>query len=288
MNTSNTRLVTCSLARIGLNLGFFVARRAADEPRVLVRWHSVGPVGHDLKEGEQEVGGDPGRGAFDRATPAAFSGRLPIPKVLLPLPTWAFKSLGACGFNQRGISMAHRHRAHAAHMRLVIGLAAFAILALTAMGRVALAQGPADPGGIALPAQFIEIVPTEGRAPVHLSTAQVVRLGRVENFTTIDTAAWVQQRTTEPVEAIARRLRDAGQRLVALTDLSHGRVYLALDRIVLVRDSHERHAAGARAAIVMVGLRFNTDVAVRETAQDVMAAIRREGQAAPGRSPAGP
>jgi hypothetical protein len=39
----------------------------------------------------------------------------------------------------------------------------------------------------------------------------------------------------------------------------------------------------------MVGLRFNTDVAVRETAQDVMAAIRREGHAAPpGRSPAGP
>jgi hypothetical protein len=185
--------------------------------------------------------------------------------------------------------MIHQHRAQTTQLRRVIGLAAFAILSLVAMGDVAEAQRQADPGSAALPTQFIEIVPTEGRAPVHLSSAQVVRLGRVENFTTIDTAAWVQQRTTEPVEAIARRLRDTGQRLVALTDLSHGRVYLALDRIVLVRDSHERHAAGARAAIVMVGLRFNTDVAVRETAQDVMAAIRREGHAAPpGRSPAGP
>ena len=185
--------------------------------------------------------------------------------------------------------MIHQHRAQTTQLRRVIGLAAFAILSLVAMGDVAEAQRQADPGSAALPTQFIEIVPTEGRAPVHLSSAQVVRLGRVENFTTIDTAAWVQQRTTEPVEAIARRLRDGGQRLVALTDLNNGRVYLALDRIVLVRDSHERHAAGARAAIVMVGLRFNTDVAVRETAQDVMAAIRREGHAAPpGRSPAGP
>ena len=185
--------------------------------------------------------------------------------------------------------MAHQNRPQTTQMRLVIGFAAFAILILIAMGRVAIAQRQPDAASIAPPGQFIEIIPTEGRAPVHLSTAQVVRLGRVENFTTIDTAAWVQQRTTEPVEAIARRLRDAGQRLVALTDLSHGRVYLALDRIVLVRDSHERHAAGARSAIVMVGLRFNTDVAVRETSQEVMAAIRREGQAAaPGRSPAGP
>jgi hypothetical protein len=68
---------------------------------------------------------------------------------------------------------------------------------------------------------------------------------------------------------------------VALTDLDNGRVYLALDRIVLARDSNERQAAGARAAIVMVDLRYNTDVAVRETAQDVMAAVRREGSSSP-------
>jgi hypothetical protein len=185
--------------------------------------------------------------------------------------------------------MAHQHLAQTTQRRLVTGLAAFAILILMPVGRVAEAQGQGDPASSAVPSRFIEIIPTEGRAPVHLAASQVVRVGRVENFTTIDTAAWVQQRTTEPVEAIAPRLRDAGQRLVALTDLNHGRVYLALDRIVLVRDSHERHAAGARAAIVMVGLRFNTDVAVRETAQDVMAAIRREGPvSAPGRSPAGP
>jgi hypothetical protein len=172
---------------------------------------------------------------------------------------------------------------------LAIGLAAFVILFVTVACSVAVAQSQAHATSSALPGRFINLITTEGRAPVHLAAPQVLRVGRVENLTTIDTAAWVQQRTTEPAEAIARRLRDAGQRLVALTDLSHGCVYLALDRMVLVRDSHERHAAGARAAIVMVGLRFNTDVAARESAHDVMAAIRREGHtAAPGRLPAGP
>ena len=85
----------------------------------------------------------------------------------------------------------------------------------------------------------------------------------------------MQQRTIEPVESVARRLSSAGQRLVALTDLGSGRIYLAADRVVLVRGSQERHATGARAAIVMVGLRFNTDVAVRETVEEVMAALAR-------------
>lgn len=153
---------------------------------------------------------------------------------------------------------------------------ALGVIVMVATLQVAAAQAQGEAAGHAAPGRFIEVVPTEGRAPVHLAASQVVRVGRVENFTTIDTAAWVQQRTTEPVETLARRLREAGQRLIALTDLNHGRVYLALDRIVLVRDSNERHAAGARAAIVMVGLRFNTDVAVRETVQDVIAALRRE------------
>ena len=91
----------------------------------------------------------------------------------------------------------------------------------------------------------------------------------------LDTAAWVQQRTSEPAESIAARLREAGVRLVSLTDLSQGRIWLAVDRIVAVRESNERHAAGARAAIIMVGLRFNTDVAVRESVEEVMEALRR-------------
>jgi hypothetical protein len=177
--------------------------------------------------------------------------------------------------------MAYKHFAQASHRWLITAPATFAMLYLIVVYGAAAAQGQTAPASHALPERFIEVIPTEGRASVHLAALQVVRVGRVENFTTIDTAAWVQQRTVEPVEAVARRLRDAGQRLVALTDLNHGRVYLALDRIVLVRDSHERHAAGARAAIVMVGLRFNTDVAVRETTQEVMAAIRRDGHASP-------
>jgi uncharacterized protein YcgI (DUF1989 family) len=122
---------------------------------------------------------------------------------------------------------------------------------------------------------FIEIVPSEGRVPVRLAAGQVVRIARAEGQTVIDTTAWVQQRTVEPVEAVARRVSAAGQRLVALTDLGNGRIYLAADRVVLVRDSEQRHAVGARAAIVVVGLRFGTDVAVRESVAEVMAALDR-------------
>ncbi|HYZ34332.1 MAG TPA: hypothetical protein VE684_18840 [Crenalkalicoccus sp.] len=121
--------------------------------------------------------------------------------------------------------------------------------------------------------RFIQVVPTEGTAPVWLAVAQVVRIARIEDYTVIDTTAYVQQRTIEPVESVARRLTSAGQRLVPLTDLQHGRVYLAADRIVAVRDSQARHAAGAHAAIVLTGLRYNTDVAVRETVAEVMAAL---------------
>jgi hypothetical protein len=77
------------------------------------------------------------------------------------------------------------------------------------------------------------------------------------------------------VDQVAQRLERAGQRFVVLTDLGGGRIFLAVDRIVLVREAHERHAAGARAAIVMVGLRFGTDVAVRESVEQVMAVLAR-------------
>jgi hypothetical protein len=126
-----------------------------------------------------------------------------------------------------------------------------------------------------LPAGFVEVVPTEGRAAVLLAAAQVVRIGRAEGQTVIDTAAWVQQRTVEPIDSVARRVAEAGQRLVPLTDLGNGRIWLAADRVVLVRGSEERHASGARAAIVMVGLRFGTDVAVRESVAEVMMALAR-------------
>jgi len=142
------------------------------------------------------------------------------------------------------------------------------ILAMPAM----MAAGPAlaDP-----PPGFVEIVPTEGGGRVALAVSQVVRVGRAEGHTVIDTTAWVQQRTVESVDSIARRLTEAGLRLIPLTDLSNARIYLAIDRIVLVRDSGDRHAATARAAIVMVGLRFNTDVAVRESVEEVLAALGR-------------
>ncbi|MGG5822588.1 hypothetical protein [Falsiroseomonas sp. HW251] len=125
------------------------------------------------------------------------------------------------------------------------------------------------------PAGFIGIVPTEGGGTVALAAAQVVRVGRAEGHTVIDTAAWVQQRTVESVDSVAARLAAAGARFIPLTDLANGRIYLAADRIVLVRESGARHAAGARAAIVMVGLRFGTDVAVRESAEEVLVLLGR-------------
>jgi len=133
---------------------------------------------------------------------------------------------------------------------------------------------------------FIEVVLIEGRTPVWISAAEVVRVARVENQTVLDTTAWVQQRTNEPVEAVARRLAAAGQRMVSLTDLSNARIYLAADRVVLVREAKERYAAGARAAVVMVGLRYNSEVAVRETAEEVMATVRRAVQVNPAEPPA--
>lgn len=170
-------------------------------------------------------------------------------------------------------------------MRVIRQTLLAALVALPA-ATSAVAQDAAPPPGH-MASAFIEVIPTQGRAPVWIAAAQVVRVARVEGHTVIDTTAWVQQRTVEPVEAVARRLAAAGQRLVALTDLGNARMYLAADRVVAVRESQERHAAGARAAIVMVGLRFNTDVAVRETVDDVMAAVRRQAQGGPLEIPVG-
>ena len=122
---------------------------------------------------------------------------------------------------------------------------------------------------------FIDLAPPAGQGPVRLAVAQVVRIGRLQGETVIDTAAWVQQRTTEPMEGLIRRLTAAGVRLVPLTDPSGQRTWLAADRIVLIRGSEARHAAGARTALVMVGLLYTRDVAVRETVDEVMAALAR-------------
>lgn len=151
-------------------------------------------------------------------------------------------------------------------------LRAFSVAACAAaLASAATAQAQNGPA----PNAFIQVIPTEGRAPVRVAAGQVVRVARAEGYTVIDTTAYVQQRTVESVEAVARRLAAAGQRLVALTDLRDARTYLAADRVVLVREPYEQHAAGARAAVVMAGLRFNNDVAVRETVEQVMAALER-------------
>lgn len=156
---------------------------------------------------------------------------------------------------------------------VVAGAAAFAPVA--AVAQQAQNGLAATPPGAAAANAFVQVIPTEGRAPVRLAASHVVRVARAEGYTVIDTTAYVQQRTVETVEAVARRLAAAGQRLVALTDLRDARTYLAADRVVLVREPYEQHAAGARAAVVMAGLRFNNDVAVRETVEQVMAALER-------------
>ena len=146
-----------------------------------------------------------------------------------------------------------------------------------------LALGLAAPPAGAVPDQlfvtpsgtFIGLSPPAGQGPVRLAVAQVVRIGRLQGETVIDTAAWVQQRTTEPMESLVRRLTAAGVRLVPLTDPSGQRTWLAADRIVLIRGSEARHAAGARTALVMVGLLYTRDVAVKETVEEVMAMLAR-------------
>lgn len=122
---------------------------------------------------------------------------------------------------------------------------------------------------------FIDLAPPAGQGPVRLAVSQVVRIGRLQGETVIDTAAWVQQRTAEPMDSLVRRLTAAGLRLVPLTDPSSQRTWVAAERIVLVRGSEARHAAGARTALVMVGLLYTRDVAVRESVEEVMAALAR-------------
>lgn len=155
-------------------------------------------------------------------------------------------------------------------MPSITSLALAILLALPARVLAQPAPEVPTPHGI-----FLELVPSGGRGAVRLAASQVVRIGRAEGYTVVDTAAYVQQRTVEAAESVARRVAATGHRLVPLTDPSGQRCWVAADRVVLVRNSEERHAAGARAALVLVGLRFGQDVAVRESVEEVMAALAR-------------
>jgi len=128
--------------------------------------------------------------------------------------------------------------------------------------------------------RFIELQAAEGSGPVALAVAQAVRVGRLENVTVVDTTTFVQLQTRESVEAVARRLIAAGLPMMALTDLAGVRTYIATDRVVSVRAANERHAPGARTSLIVDGLRFSRDMAVRESMPEVMAAL---GGAVPGR-----
>lgn len=125
---------------------------------------------------------------------------------------------------------------------------------------------------------FIDVPPAEGDRAVALAVAQVVRVGRLQNLTVIDTMSYVQLQTREPAEGVARRLAAAGLALAPLTDLAGVRTWVAIDRVVSVRPADVRHAPGARTSLIMSGLRFTTDFAVRESMDDVMAAIGRAGR----------
>ena len=149
------------------------------------------------------------------------------------------------------------------------------VLGLLALGLAALPASAAPDQLFVTPSGAFALAPPAGQGPVRLAVAQVVRIGRLQGETVIDTAAWVQQRTTEPMESLVRRLAAAGVRLVPLTDPSGQRTWLAADRIVLIRGSEARHAEGARTALVMVGLLYTRDVAVRETVDEVIAALAR-------------
>ncbi|WP_149538637.1 hypothetical protein [Siccirubricoccus phaeus] len=156
------------------------------------------------------------------------------------------------------------------------------LLAMLPVAGLARAQGraesqPQPPSQPALPdvPGFIQLIPAPGAPPVALAVRQVVRIGHADGRTAIDTTAFVQQRSVEPAEVVARRLAALGLRLVRLTDLNGAGTWIAADRVVLVRGPTERYATGARAAIVVVGLRFTTDVAVRESVPEVLAALRQ-------------
>ena len=159
------------------------------------------------------------------------------------------------------------------HARRLALIAACLLAApVTAQPRPPQAPAEASKG---MASGFIDIAPPAGEGPVRLAVSQLVRIGRLEGETVIDTTAFVQQRTPEAGSSLAQRVAAAGVRLVQLTDPGGQRTWIAADKVVLVRETESRHAAGTRAAIILTGLRYTRDVAVKESVAEVMAALAR-------------
>jgi hypothetical protein len=130
------------------------------------------------------------------------------------------------------------------------------------------------PGGI-----FLEVagpvVDGHPQPPVKIAVAQIIRVGLLERETVIDTTGFVQQKTSEPAEAVARRMAAAGIRLIQVTDALGQRTWVAANWVVIVRAAQVGHPAGTRASITLPGLRFARDVAVKEPVEEVMATLAR-------------
>jgi ABC-type nitrate/sulfonate/bicarbonate transport system substrate-binding protein len=67
-----------------------------------------------------------------------------------------------------------------------------AVFTAAALSTAAAAQNAPEPPLGTAAGVFIDVIPSEGHAPVRLAVAQVVRVARVEHHTIIDTTAWVQ------------------------------------------------------------------------------------------------
>jgi hypothetical protein len=126
---------------------------------------------------------------------------------------------------------------------------------------------------------FIEVagpvVDGKLQPPVQIAVSQIIRIGWLERGTVIDTTGFVQQKTSEPAETVARRLSASGIRLIQVTDALGQRTWVAANWVVMVRAAQAGHPAGTRASITLPGLRFARDVAVKETVEEVMAALAR-------------
>ena len=152
------------------------------------------------------------------------------------------------------------------------------LLALLCLAAAPAAAAPeatiVTPGGI-----FLElagpVVDGQLQPPVKIAVSQIIRIGLLERETVIDTTGFVQQKTSDSAEAVARRVAAAGIRLVQVTDALGQRTWVAASWVVIVRAAQVGHPAGTRTSITLPGLRFARDVAVKETVEEVMAALAR-------------
>ncbi|MFZ4408254.1 MAG: hypothetical protein ACOYOH_12975 [Paracraurococcus sp.] len=160
-------------------------------------------------------------------------------------------------------------------MRSLILQAAFALVCLAGAPAAAAPETMfVTPSGV-----FIElagpVVAGKAQPPVRIAVSQIIRIGLLERETVIDTTGFVQQKTSEPAETVARRLMAAGIRLIQVTDALGQRNWVAANWVVMVRAAQAGHPVGTRASITLPGLRFARDVAVKETVDEVMAALAR-------------